>query len=57
VAGANVTIAEMNTGVGRSTTTNDSGNYGFPPLPPGVYEVTVKHPDSGKKRGAAWSWW
>jgi len=44
VAGANVTIAEMNTGVGRSTTTNDSGNYGFPTLPPGVYEVTVKHP-------------
>jgi hypothetical protein len=44
VAGANVTITEMNTGVGRSTTTNDSGNYEFPTLPPGVYEVTVKHP-------------
>jgi len=43
-AGANVTITEMNTGVERSTTTNDSGNYEFPTLPPGVYEVTVKHP-------------
>ena len=43
VAGANVTITEMNTGVTRSATTNDSGNYEFPNLPPGVYQATVKH--------------
>jgi len=44
VVGAQVTITEMNTGVARSAGTNDSGNYEFPTLPPGVYQVTVKHP-------------
>src|SRR5712692_6886925 len=29
VAGAKVTATEMKTGVSRSTTTNDSGNYAF----------------------------
>lgn len=43
VAGANVTITEMNTGITRSATTNDSGNYEFPNLPPGVYQATVTH--------------
>jgi len=47
----------MNTGVARSTTTNDSGNYEFPTLPPGVYEVTVKHPGFRQETRAAWSWW
>lgn len=43
VAGASVTIKEMNTGFGRTTATNDSGNYEFANLPPGEYEVTVQH--------------
>ncbi|HEY4816055.1 MAG TPA: carboxypeptidase-like regulatory domain-containing protein, partial [Candidatus Acidoferrum sp.] len=43
VAGANVNITEMNMGVTRSVTTNDSGNYEVPNLLPGVYQVTVKH--------------
>jgi outer membrane receptor protein involved in Fe transport len=43
VAGANVNSTEMNTGVARIATTNDSGNYEFPNLLPGVYQVTVKH--------------
>src|SRR5260370_1000809 len=42
VAGAAVKITEMRTGVGRATTTNSSGNYGFVNLPPGQYEVTVE---------------
>ncbi len=42
VAGATVKITEMRTGVGRATTTNSSGNYGFVNLPPGQYEVTVE---------------
>src|SRR5258708_38922553 len=43
-AGANVTITEMNTGVGGSTTTKESGNNEFPTPPPGGYEVAVKEP-------------
>ncbi len=42
VAGAKVTITEMKTGVGRKTTTNDSGNYEFSDLPPGQYQVAVE---------------
>ena len=38
---AKVTILEVNTGVGRGTTTSDSGNYVFPDLAPGTYTVTV----------------
>src|SRR5438132_7728539 len=39
VAEAKVTATEMKTGLSRSTTTNDSGNYLFAYLPPGQYEV------------------
>ncbi len=42
VTGAKVTATEMKTGVSRSTTTNDSGNYAFADLPPGQYEVTTE---------------
>ncbi len=42
VAGAKVTATEMKTGVSRSTTTNDSGNYAFANLPPGLYEVATE---------------
>lgn len=42
VPDAKVTITEMNTGVSRSGVTNESGNYVFPSLTPGLYAVTVE---------------
>ncbi len=42
VPAAKVTVTEMQTGTGRSMETNDSGNYVFPNLEPGVYKVTVE---------------
>src|SRR5215471_9685654 len=42
VSGAKVTIHEVNTGVTRTTLTNDSGNYTFPTLTPGTYDVTIE---------------
>ena len=42
VSGAKVAITEMKTGISRSTTTNEDGNYQFPDLPPGQYEVAVE---------------
>lgn len=42
VAGAKVTITETRENIGRSATTNDSGFYSFPDVPPGVYKVTVE---------------
>src|SRR5712692_5040285 len=42
VASAKVTITELKTGVSRTATTNDSGNYGFSDLAPGQYEVAVE---------------
>lgn len=42
VAGAKITITEQNQNVSRSATTNDSGFYSFPDVPPGVYKVTAE---------------
>src|SRR5258706_12723631 len=42
IAGAKVTITETNTGINHSGQTNESGNYTFPDIPPGVYQVTVE---------------
>ena len=42
VANAKVTIAEVNTGISHSGQTNESGNYTFPDLPPGQYNVTAE---------------
>ena len=42
VAGAKVTITETNTGTVRVVTTNESGNYTFPDVPPGTYSVNVE---------------
>src|SRR5579862_235229 len=42
VTSAKVTITEQNTGVSRSTSTNESGNYSFPDLPPGTYTVVAE---------------
>src|SRR6266576_766053 len=48
VANAKVTITEVNTGVSHSGQANESGNYTFPDLPPGRYEVTAEQ--SGFKK-------
>jgi outer membrane receptor protein involved in Fe transport len=40
VPGAQITITEVGTGIPRTTQTNASGNYVFPDLPPGNYDVT-----------------
>ena len=42
VSGAKITITEQNQNVSRSATTNDSGFYSFPDVPPGVYKVTAE---------------
>lgn len=51
-AAANVrlTITETNTGITRSSQTNESGNYVVPDLPPGTYTVTAELP--GFKRAS-----
>jgi hypothetical protein len=41
VPGAQVTVVNQGTGVSRTTTTNSTGNYILPQLPPGVYKLTV----------------
>src|SRR5712691_8307789 len=42
VAGAAVTITDVNTNIKRSATTNESGNYVFGNLPQGTYRVDVE---------------
>ncbi len=41
VAGASVTITSTQTGSVRTATTNSEGNFSFPELSPGVYNITV----------------
>src|SRR5262245_60535345 len=50
ISGAKVLITETATGVGRTTSTNESGNYEFANLPPGQYEITVEQ--QGFKKAA-----
>jgi hypothetical protein len=42
VPAAKVTALETNTGISRQSETNQSGNYVFLNLPPGVYSVTIE---------------
>lgn len=42
VSGATVTVKNTSTGLERSTTTDDAGNYSVPELPIGPYEVRVE---------------
>lgn len=42
VAGARITVHNQNTGVERTTETNDVGEYNVPELPVGAYNVTVE---------------
>src|SRR6266852_778312 len=50
VANVKLTITELNTGISRSSQTNDSGNYVLPDLPPGTYRVIAEQ--SGFKRAS-----
>src|SRR5260370_7422933 len=50
VANVKVTITETNTGISRTSQTNESGNYVFPDLPPGTYRVIAEL--SGFKRAS-----
>src|SRR5258705_9633450 len=50
VANVKLTITELNTGISRSSQTNDSGNYVVPDLPPGTYRVIAEL--SGFKRAS-----
>src|SRR5262249_52397483 len=43
VAGAKITVKNMNTGLERSTTTDNAGNYTVAELPIGLYEVRVEN--------------
>ena len=42
VANSKVVLSETNTGVSRTANTNESGNYSFPNLPPGMYSVSAE---------------
>src|SRR5260370_37874528 len=42
VVGATVTITNSQTNATRTTTTNSAGNYAFPALQPGVYNVKAE---------------
>jgi Carboxypeptidase regulatory-like domain/TonB dependent receptor len=44
VVGATVTVTNSQTNVGRTTTTNSAGDYTFPALQPGVYNVRAEMP-------------
>jgi hypothetical protein len=43
VPNASVTVANVNTGFSRKTSSSDQGIYRVPLLPPDVYSVTVVH--------------
>jgi len=42
IPGATVTISNIENGLKRSVTTDDSGRFSFPQLKPGVYSVKVE---------------
>jgi len=49
VGKAKVTLTETTTGASRTSVTNESGNYEFPSIPPGLYEVLVENPGFKKQ--------
>src|SRR5215475_11227026 len=44
VSGALIHITNLETGLARSSTTDETGNYKFAYLSPGAYTITVSHP-------------
>ncbi len=51
VADAAIAVTNINTNAGRQTVSTASGDYTFPSLPPGVYNVKVEK--TGFKTGEA----
>ena len=49
VAGARVTLTEVNTQIVHTGQTNASGSYSFPELPPGTYDIAAEM--AGFKKG------
>ncbi len=49
VIGANVTVKSADTGLTRTATTNDQGDYLFTELPLGTYSVSVSRAGFGAK--------
>jgi len=47
VAGAEVTVKQVGTGALRTQTSNHNGEYQFPQLTPGIYEIAVTAPGFG----------
>ncbi len=43
IPGAKVTLTNQQTGVATVSTTNESGNYEFSFVPPGIYTVSIAH--------------
>ena len=43
VPGAKVTVTNRDTGLSRTTTTNEAGQYTFPTLPVGTYDLTAEN--------------
>ena len=48
IAGASVTLANVNTGISKARVTNESGHYIFDLVEPGTYRITVEHPGFSK---------
>jgi hypothetical protein len=42
IPGASVVLTNQNTGISRTTVSNDQGNYVFPQTPPGVYQIEAE---------------
>ncbi|HMK31479.1 MAG TPA: carboxypeptidase regulatory-like domain-containing protein [Terriglobales bacterium] len=45
ISGATVTVTNTGTGATRTASTSSSGEYSFPDLPAGVYEVRIQQPN------------
>src|SRR5947209_534482 len=52
VVNAKVIVTETNTGVGRQTSSNESGNYTFPNLPPGTTRAFQPHAEFFNSQGS-----
>jgi len=42
IGGASITARNVDTGIERTTTTNEAGNFSFPELPIGNYELRIE---------------